>query len=430
MNTLSRRNFIKLATVSAATAGFGLPLTTFGASGKAKARVVVVGGGFGGATCAKYIRRYDPGIEVTLIERDEKFITCPFSNAVLGGIYDMQTITHGYDPLQKNHGINVIHAEMLDLDPSGKKVILSNGKTIEYDRLVISPGIDFRWNAVEGYDEKASLSIPHAWKAGQQTILLKKQLHDMANGGTVVMSVPANPFRCPPGPYERASLIAYYLQQHKPKSKLLILDAKDKFSKQPLFQQGWEKLYPGIIEWVSLSTGGKVEKLDVTSRTLMSDIGEKHKGDVINLIPPQQAGLIAHKIGLVDNTGWCPVDQKGFASKIHKHVHVIGDAAIAGKMPKSGFAANSQGKVCAAAIVAEINDIAMPDPSYVNTCYSLVGPHYGISVAAVYRYTGDIIDSVVGAGGVSPMDATETFRAQEAVYAKGWYDSITMDSFS
>ncbi|NNG14079.1 MAG: sulfide dehydrogenase, partial [Gammaproteobacteria bacterium] len=231
--------------------------------------------------------------------------------------------------------------------------------------------------------------------------------------------------------YERVSLIAHYLKQHKPKSKILILDAKDKFSKQPLFMQGWQELYPGMIEWVSGSEGGRIDEVDVATRTLFTEAGDRHTGDVVNFIPPQKAGAIAHKAGLTNDDGWCPVDQRTFESSMQADVHVIGDASIAGKMPKSGFAANSQGKVCAAAIVSALHSVSMPEPSYVNTCYSLVSPDYGISVAAVYRYDKEKgIYKVEGSGGVSPKDADAAFREQEARYAAGWYDSITSDTFT
>ncbi|NNF96375.1 MAG: FAD-dependent oxidoreductase, partial [Halobacteria archaeon] len=268
------------------------------------------------------------------------------------------------------------------------------------------------------------------WQGGPQTTLLRDQLLAMPDGGVVILAAPDNPFRCPPGPYERASMIAHYLKQHKPKSKILILDAKDKFSKQPLFMQGWEALYPGMIEWVSGSQGGRIDEVDVTNRILQAELGDKHKGDVVNFIPPQKAGAIVHTAGLVNNDGWCPVDQRTFESSVHPGIHIIGDASIAGKMPKSGFAANSQGKVCAAAIVSAFSGTTMPEPSYVNTCYSLVAPDYGISVAAVYRYDKEKgIYVVEGSGGVSPKDADADYREKEARYAAGWYDSITFDTF-
>jgi sulfide dehydrogenase [flavocytochrome c] flavoprotein subunit len=297
---------------------------------------------------------------------------------------------------------------------------------LKYDRLVVSPGIDFQWGAIEGYSEEASAVMPHAWKAGPQTMLLRKQLEAMPDGGVVIIAAPRNPFRCPPGPYERASLIAHYLKKAKPRSKILIYDAKGAFSKQPLFQQGWEALYPGMIEWVSEADGGAIERVDAESMTVYPTFADPQKGDVINIIPPQKAGTIAQAAGLASD-GWCPVDQRTFQSRIHQDIYVIGDAAVANPMPKSGFAASSQGKVCAAAIASDLGGTDMPDPSYVNTCYSLVGPEYGISVAAVYGIGDEGIYAVKGAGGVSPKDADDMFRREEARYSVGWYQSITSD---
>ena len=426
MRNLTRRNFVQMmGTIGAASSVLGWPIVSL--AGKTTGRVVVVGGGFGGASCAKYLRRLAPGLEVTLIERDSQFITCPFSNAVLGGLYDIDFITHGYDAMQNSHGVKVVHDSATTIDPGAKTVSLAGGSTLPFDRLVVSPGIDFEWGAIDGYDQAASKVMPHAWKAGSQTLLLRKQLEDMPDGGVVIIAAPRNPFRCPPGPYERASLIAHYLKQAKPRSKILIYDAKDKFSKQPLFEQGWQALYPGMIEWISESEGGAIEGVDVGNMTVHPTFGEPQKADVINLIPPQKAGTIAHAAGLNVEGAWCPVNQRTFESTVHPGIHVIGDAAVANPMPKSGFAASSQGKVCAAAIAAALSGQEMPDPSYVNTCYSLVGPDYGISVAAVYRMGESGIAAVEGAGGVSPKDATAAFRREEARYSVGWYQSITSD---
>ncbi len=428
MNPINRRQFIQLlGGASVLTSSFGI--TACSKQPAASGRVVIIGGGFGGATCAKYLQRFDPKLDITLVEPKQQFVTCPFSNAVLGGLRDMNSISYGYQAHEKRD-IKMIHASAQEIDPAGKKIVLDNGKTLEYDRLVVSPGIDFRWEDVEGMSAADAETIPHAWNGGPQTVLLHEQLTAMPDGGVVIIAPPANPFRCPPGPYERASMIAHYLKQNKPKSKILILDAKSKFSKQPLFMQGWEQLYPGMIEWVSGTQGGRVTRVDPASKTLYSELGEEHKADVANFIPPQKAGAIAHKAGLVDSSGWCPVNQRTFESSMHPGIHVIGDASLAGAMPKSGFAANSQGKVCAAAIVSALGNTRMPDPSYVNTCYSLLSPDYGISVAAVYRYTDDKgIYKVEGSGGISPMDADEKFRKKEARYAKGWYASITSDTF-
>lgn len=396
-------------------------------SKKASARIIIVGGGFGGSTCSKYLHRFDSQLDITLIEPSERFVTCPFSNMVIAGMQQMDSISQDYRA-QRERGVNVVHARVREIDAISRKVKLDNGKELSYDKLVLSPGIDFKWENVEGMQASDAAIIPHAWQGGVQTTLLRQQLTAMDDGGLVIVAPPENPFRCPPGPYERISLIAYYLQQHKPRSKILVLDAKDKFSKQALFMQGWDVLYPGMIEWVSGSKGGRIDEIDVASRSLFTESGDTHQADVINFIPPQKAGVIADDAGLTNADGWCFVDQRTFESKEYSDIYIIGDASIAGKMPKSGFAANSQGKVCAAAIVSSLRGKAMPDPSYVNTCYSLVSPDYGISVAAVYRYDKEKGIHKSG-GGVSPLQADAAYRLQEARYAKGWYDSITMDSF-
>jgi sulfide dehydrogenase [flavocytochrome c] flavoprotein subunit len=424
MNDMTRRHFLKLAGGVGAASVFGiLPMAR-----AAGARVVVIGGGFGGATCAKYIRQMDPSIAVTLIEKDPRFITCPFSNLVLGGLRTMDSITQSFDTLSKKYGVTVAQDEVIGIDPAAKRVKLKSGKTLSYDRLVASPGISLTYDAVPGYSTKAAEMMPHAWQAGPQTVLLRKQLEAMKDGGLVLMAAPSNPFRCPPGPYERASMIAHYLKQKKPKSKIIIVDAKDKFSKQGLFEEGWKKLYPGMIEWVPGGQGGTVRAVDAKKMSVETEL-ESYKPAVANIIPPQKAAQIALSAGLADETGWCPVDPKTFESKTHAGVHVIGDSAIAGALPKSGFAANSEAKMCAAAIVTQLGEQPLADVSLVNTCYSIVGPDYGISVAGVYRVSEKGIVEIEGAGGVSPKDASEGFRRDEAKYATGWYQSITEDAW-
>lgn len=430
MSKYTRRDFISVVGAASALGAMSWPLGTLAKIGRQSARVVVIGGGYGGATCSKYIRKLAPGIDVTLVEQNKQYTTCPFSNTVIGGLKKIEEITHSYDKLKQRHGVNVIHDLAVEVDPAKKTVKLKGGKTLDYDKLVVSPGIEFIWNGIEGYDEAASSKFPHAWKAGPQTMLLRRQLEGMKDGGTVLIVAPDNPFRCPPGPYERASLIANYFKNYKPKSKVIVLDRKDKFSKQPLFVGGWEALYPGMIEWVSKSAGGTIVRVDTKAGSVTNDNDFTYEGDVINVIPPHRAGTIAQRTGLADKSGWCPVNQTTFESTLHKDIHVIGDSALAGKMPKSGYAAGSQGKVCAAAIVADLGGLNMPEPSYVNTCYSLVGPDYGISVAAVYRLTDKGITPVKGAGGGSPKKVDDTFRNMEAVYAQGWYDSTVADMFN
>jgi sulfide dehydrogenase [flavocytochrome c] flavoprotein subunit len=427
MAKITRREFLKFTGAGALAlgAGGGLARAQLTPAGP---HVVVVGGGFGGATVARYLRLDHPDIRVTLIEPSKQFVTCPFSNLVLGGLRTMESITHGYDGLRKL-GVSVVHDHVAQIDPGRKRLTLASGKDFTYDKLVLSPGISFKWGAIKGYDEKAAEHMPHAWKAGPQTLLLKKQLEAMRDGGVVVIAAPPNPFRCPPGPYERASMIAHYLSKHKPRSKILILDAKDNFSKQGLFQDGWAKLYPGMIEWVPGAKGGKVIEVDVKNHLVITEL-DKHKADVANIIPPQSAGEIALKTGLANESGFCPVDPKTFESTIQKDIHVVGDSSIAGALPKSGFAANSEAKLCAASIASQLKGQPLPDATFVNTCYSLVGPEYGISVAGVYRITEKGITEVPGAGGVSPKEADAGFRADEAKYAFGWYASIAKDIWS
>ena len=424
MTNISRRSFNALVGAAGALSlAGGLSACSSGA------RVVVVGGGFGGATAAKYLKRYDPSLDVTLIEAQPTHFTCPFSNTVLVGLNDMAYIERKFDKLASMHGIKVFTDTVTAIDPATKVVKTAGGKTFEYDRLIVSPGIDFKWNAIEGYDEAASHVMPHAWKAGPQTALLKKQLEAMPNGGLVVIGAPGNPFRCPPGPYERASLIAGYLKKNKPKSKLLILDAKDAFAKDKLFKEGWEKMYDDIIEWVPAAKNGKVTKVNAKDGVVETDF-EKFKPAVANIIPPQTAGQIAVTAGLADKSGFCPVDPNTFESTLAKNVHVIGDAAIAGDMPKSGYSASSQAKVCAAAIVALLKGEKPLALSAINTCYSLVAADYGISVAAVFAVKDGKIASIPNSGGVSPLGANYQFRKKEADFAVGWYQSICQDSWA
>jgi sulfide dehydrogenase [flavocytochrome c] flavoprotein chain len=420
----SRREFLALGVVaSAAVALRGGP--SF--AQRAAPRVVVVGGGFGGASCARALRQADPRLAVTLVETNATFTACPFSNAVIGGLRELKAQEFTYERVAAD-GITLARGTATAVDGAGKSVTLAEGARLPYDRLVLAPGIDIRWGALAGYDEAAAAQMPHAWRAGEQTLLLRRQLETMADGGLVVIVAPANPFRCPPGPYERASLIAHYLKTKKPKSKLIVLDAKDAFSKQRLFLAAWAELYPGLLEWVPLSKGGAVTSVDVSTRTLVTDFA-RHKAAVTNVIPPQKAGRIAEAAGVADRSGWCPIDPVTFESTLQPGIHVIGDAAIAGAMPKSAFAANSQAKTCAAAVVRLLTGAAPSAPKLINTCYSLVAPDYGISVAGVYQPTNGQLADVPGAGGVSPAEAPRATRAAEAVLAEAWFRTITTEVF-
>ena len=421
MNT-SRRHSLRLG---AAASTALLPLPAFAQA--ARARVVVVGGGFAGATCARALRYSDPRIAVTLVEADPTFTACPFSNAVIAGLRELAAQQFTYERVAAD-GITITRGTATGVDPQARTVTLADGARLTYDRLVLAPGIDIRWGALPGYDEAAAAQMPHAWRAGEQTLLLRRQLEAMDDGGLVVISAPANPFRCPPGPYERASLIAHYLKTKKPKSKLIVLDAKDAFSKQRLFLAAWAELYPGLLEWVPLSKGGAVTSVEPATRTLVTDFG-RHQANVASVIPPQKAGRIAEAAGVTDRTGWCPIDPVTFESKLQPRIHVIGDAAIAGGMPKSAFAANSQAKTCAAAVAQLLTGGTPSTPKLINTCYSLVAPDYGISVAGVYQPTNGQLADVPGAGGVSPQDAPRATRAAEAVLAEAWFRTITTEVF-
>ena len=415
----SRRTLLKSATAASAAALLPGPSLA-----QTPARVVVVGGGFAGATCARELKR--DGLAVTMVEPNATYTACPFSNGVVAGLRPLSAQQFGYDALKKE-GIAIAAQNATRVDPQAKQVMLDDGASLAYDRLVLAPGIDLRFDVLPGYDEQAAQMMPHAWKAGEQTSLLRRQLEAMDDGGTVIIVAPPNPFRCPPGPYERASLIAHYLKTQKPRAKLIILDAKDAFSKQKLFQDAWKTLYPNL-EWISLSSGGKVTEVDVKEKTLITEFG-RHKADVANVIPPQRAGLIAPLAGAADRTGWCPIDPVTFESKLQPGIHVVGDACIAGGMPKSAFSANAQAKVCAAAVSALLRNEAPVQPKLINTCYSLVAPEYGISVAGVYRPANGVLSDVSGAGGVSPTDAPASFRALEATYADTWFQTITADVF-
>ncbi len=414
----NRRRFL----VSGAALALAVPLR---ARAQAAARIVVVGGGYGGASAARTLRAL--GHDVVLIEASETYVSCPFSNTVLGGFADMADITFTHDRIAAE-GIEVVRARATDVNAQARQVVLEDGTTLDYDRLLLSPGVDMIFDALAGYDAAAAEIMPHAWKAGAQTSLLRAQLEAMEDGGTVAIAAPANPYRCPPGPYERASLIAHYLSQAKPRSKVLILDAKDAFSKRGLFEEAWEALYPGMIEWVPQSSGGTVTGVDPETMTLSTDF-DSHTVAVANVIPPQRAGAIAVAAGVADASGWCPVTPDSFESTLVPGIHVIGDACFVGSMPKSAFSANAQAKVAAYAIDAILRGDTPSEPRLINTCYSLAAPDYAFTVVGVYRPVDGRLADIEEAGGTSPLGSLNEVHAKEAEYARSWFATITTEAF-
>ncbi|HWD23123.1 MAG TPA: NAD(P)/FAD-dependent oxidoreductase [Burkholderiales bacterium] len=414
---MKRRDFIGFVGAAATLSAAGCATT-----GAGKGRVVVIGGGYGGATAAKYIRLWDPGIEVTMVERESMFTSCPISNLVLGGSRSIEDIRRSYDGLGK-HGVRVVQDEATAVDTAKKVVKLQRGGDLPYDRLVVSPGIDFMFNEIEGY-QASQARILHAWKAGAQTIGLRQQLQAMKDGGVYVVAIPLAPYRCPPGPYERACQVAHYFKQAKPRSKVLLLDANpDVTSKGPLFKRAWQELYTGMIEYRG---SAKVVAVDAKSMTLRTEF-DTVKGDVLNVVPPQRAGDIAVKAGLIThNNRWCDVDWRTLESKTVKGVHVLGDSTLSAPgMPKSGHMANQQAKVCAAAVIELLNGRS-PDPAPVmtNTCYSFVSDKEVVHVASVHQWNAgqSTIIPVKGAGGVSPAR-----NELEAAYGWAWAQNIWAD---
>ena len=428
MNTnINRRRFVQGLGALTATGIIGVPSIALGASNK----VVVVGGGTSGATAARYLKMADPGIDVTLIEANKDYYTCYLSNEVLSGSRTLDSLKHGYSGLEKE-GIKVVHDMVTGIDAKAKKVTTQGGTSFDYDRCIVAPGIDFKWDTIEGYDAETAEKIPHAWKAGTQTTILRQQLMDMKDGGVVIVAAPPNPFRCPPGPPERVCQIAHYLKKEKPKSKVIYVDPKSGFSKQGLFVQGWKKFYGyesdnSMIDYIKLDG---IEELDAAGMSISTVTGDTIKGDVINVIPAQKAGKIAFDAALTDDSGWCPIDLGTFESTIHKDIHIIGDASIATGMPKSGYSANSQAKVCAAAVAAMLSGKEPGTPAYVNTCYSVIAEDWGISVAGVYRLAEDRSTIVQMSGGLTPMDASDEAHRRAVENAHSWLNNITSDIFA
>ena len=419
----NRRQFLGGAGALATSGMLAMP-----AISQAKPKVVVVGGGPGGATVAKYVAQDSKGaIDVILVEPSKQFVTCFHSNLYLGSFRDLQSITHGYADLVKKYGIQFANTGAASIDRDKKVVKLGNGASVNYDRLVIAPGIDLKFDSVPGYSEAASQQMPHAWKAGPQTELLKKQLDSLKDGALIVMVAPPNPYRCPPGPYERASMMAHVLKAkgHK-SSRIIILDPKPNFSKQALFVQGWERHYPGMIEWQDPKMHGGIQNVDPKTLTVKTDLGE-YKAQLVNVIPAQMAGKIARDAGLSNQTGFCPIKPENMQSAIDANIYIVGDACIAGDMPKSAFSANSQAKVAAMTIRGELTKSPTFPARYTNTCWSLIETDDTVKVGGRYEPKDGKIAAVETF--LSKTDEPADLRKQTQEENMGWYKGISADIF-
>lgn len=429
MADVTRRRFLQVLSAGAGALSGCDSLLRNGS----KAHVVVVGGGFGGATAAKTLRSLDAGLDITLVEPKADYITCPGSNWLFAGLKTLPQLTVDYRTLTNRHRIRLAADRVTSIDRDRRRLQLSDGQTLAYDRLILSPGIAFQWDAIAGYTPAMANVFPHAWQAGAQTLLLNRQLQAMPAGGVVLIVAPPDPYRCPPGPYERASMMACWLKQHNPRAKIIILDPKRGFSKQALFESGWRQHFgygtaDSLIEWHTLADN-PITRLDAQARTVISDFGDRFSGDVLNIIPAQTSATLAIDAGLTDKSGWCPVNPNTSQSLFDEHIHVIGDAAHFTPIPKSAFAANSEAKACAIAVFSLLNQQPVQAPNWLNICYSLITPVHGISVAGVYGLDSErAVAAIKGAGGTSRVGARD-LPVLEANYAQSAYRSLVNNSF-
>lgn len=425
--SLTRRQFNSgLGKAAAATAVFGLSAPALG--GK-KAKIVVIGGGAGGATAAKYIaKEAADSLEVTLIEPATTYVTCFHSNLVLGGVKTLDRISHSYDKLASQYGIKLVHQKATSIDRTARRVSLADGSSVDYDALVLSPGIDLKYDSVPGWGQEHEEVMPHAWKAGPQTLLLKSKLDAVPDGGLIVMLAPPNPYRCPPGPYERVSMMAHTLKQAgKSKCKIIILDPKEKFSKQALFQEGWDKHYPGMVEWLSKDLYEKIESVDPATNSVATGFETYKNAALVNVIPAQMAGAIARDSGLANETGFCPILPDTMQSAMDPDIYVIGDACIPGDMPKSAFAANSQAKVAAASVRGRFTGSKTFPARFQNVCWSMLDDDDSIKVGGRYAAKDGKIASVEDF--VSKTGEDASVRRMTQTENMGWYEGITADIF-
>jgi sulfide dehydrogenase [flavocytochrome c] flavoprotein subunit len=423
MGVIGRRRFLRLTALAAASGVSGLALAA-AARTPVKGRVVIVGAGFAGSACALQLRRLDASIDVSLVDPLDYYATCPMSNEVLAGLRNLASITVSRAGVRRA-GVRLVRDGVAAIDVGARNVRLEGGQTLAFDRLVVAPGIRFLWNKPDGYDAAASHTMPHAWQAGDQTRRLATQLRAMADGGVVAISVPSGLMRCPPAPYERASLIAHYLSRHKPRSKLLILDSNNHFPRQDVFTDAWQSRYPGLIEWIAPTKDGAVLRVDPASMTLYT-ANAAHRVAVANVIPPQAPGQIAADAGLASDHGWCPIAARTFESQLIGDVHVIGDACIADAMPKSASAAVSQAKQCARAIVALLGGKEVPDPAFDSVCYSMLAPDSALSIPGRF----EVQDERIAALELPPASSGVSSGAQQARAAQRWYRQIRAESFA
>jgi sulfide dehydrogenase [flavocytochrome c] flavoprotein subunit len=417
---MRRRTFLRLS------AGIGAGILSQGHAAqtrlRTRAKVVVVGGGFAGAACALSLRHLNPAIEVTLVDPEDRYVTCPMSNGVLVGLRKLESISVSRRGLERA-GVRYVRDRVSAIDPTRRRARISGGAVLEYDRLVMAPGIRFLWGKPQGYTPAAAQTMPHAWQAGTQTEILSAQLRSMRDGGVVAISVPAGPMRCPPGPFERASLIAGYLKENKPRAKVLIFDSNNHFPRQDLFTDAWHARYPGLIEWIPVIEDGAVSRVAPAKMTLYTSQGA-HRVDVANIIPPQAPGVLAELTGLASDHGWCPIHPETFESRLIAHVHVIGDACIADPMPKTASAANAQAKQCALAIVASLEELEPPAPLLESVCYAMLARDSALSIHGRFRVADGAIQQIPG-----PEDHGAVPGGQEAQNADEWYARIVDDSF-
>ena len=421
MTSVSRRKFGGLLGASAFS--LAMPSIAFGA----KPKVVVIGGGAGGATAARYLAKDSKGaIDVTLVEASKRYYTCFFSNLYIGGFRKYGSIGHNYYGLAVNNGINVVHEWASSVDNAAKKVKLASGATLSYDRLVLSPGISLKFDSVPGYSPQAQTRMPHAWTSGTQAQVLRNHVLSMRKGGNFVLVAPPNPYRCPPGPYERVSMMAHVLKERNPSAKIIVLDPKPKFSKMGLFMEGWENHYPGMVEWIGPETHGGIKSVNHETMEIVTDL-DTFKADAACVIPAMRAGVIADAAGVTDGD-WAPIIPATMASKADANIHVLGDASVASAMPKSGFSANSQAKVVANAIRGDLTGSKVYPARFSNTCWSLVATNDGVKVGASYKAGAEKIE--VTDKFVSKTKESSELRKATYEESLDWYSGITSDMFS